>query len=60
VLVVSYGSGAGSDGFILRATSALPARRGAAPTVSEQLGGRLRYLSYAEYAKHRGKILLND
>jgi hydroxymethylglutaryl-CoA synthase len=60
ILLVSYGSGAGSDGFVLRATEALPRARDRAPSVRQELAGHRIYLSYAEYAKYRGKYLLND
>jgi hydroxymethylglutaryl-CoA synthase len=60
IFVVSYGSGAGSDGFVLRATAALPSARGRSRTVASQIDGHRIYLSYAQYARHRGKIVLND
>jgi hydroxymethylglutaryl-CoA synthase len=60
IMLVSYGSGAGSDGFVLRATGALAAAKGRAPLVRELLNERKSYLSYGEYAKYRGKYHLND
>jgi hydroxymethylglutaryl-CoA synthase len=60
ILLTSFGSGAGSDAFVLRATALLPERRGRAPTVRSMLDGPHRYLSYGEYAKYREKILVND
>jgi hydroxymethylglutaryl-CoA synthase len=60
ILITSFGSGAGSDSFVLRATKFLPERRGRAPTVRSMLDGRRRYLTYGEYAKYREKILVND
>ncbi len=60
VLITSFGSGAGSDSFVLRATELLPERRSRAPTVRSMLEGRRRYLTYGEYAKYREKILVND
>jgi len=60
ILITSFGSGAGSDSFVLRATTLLPERRGRAPTVRSMLDGRRRYLTYGEYAKYREKILVND
>jgi hydroxymethylglutaryl-CoA synthase len=60
ILITSFGSGAGSDSFVLRATKLLPERRGRAPTVRSMLDGRRRYLTYGEYAKYREKILVND
>jgi hydroxymethylglutaryl-CoA synthase len=60
ILITSFGSGAGSDSFALRATRLLPERRGLAPTVRSMLDGPRRYLTYGEYAKYREKIILND
>jgi hydroxymethylglutaryl-CoA synthase len=59
ILITSFGSGAGSDSFVLRATKELPKRRGHAPTVRSMLDGRRRYLTYGEYAKVREKIIVN-
>jgi len=60
ILITSFGSGAGSDSFVLRATELLPRRRDAAPTVRSLLDAPRRYLSYGEYAKLREKIIVND
>jgi hydroxymethylglutaryl-CoA synthase len=60
ILVVSFGSGAGSDAFVLRATRAIGKTRGRAPTVRAELGGPRIYLDYARYALHRGKLVLRD
>ncbi len=60
ILITSFGSGAGSDSFVLRATKALPERRGLAPTVRSMLDGPRHYLTYGEYAKFRGKIILGS
>jgi hydroxymethylglutaryl-CoA synthase len=60
ILLVSYGSGSGSDGFVLRATEKLAEARSRAPSVREQLDGPRVYLSYGQYAKFRGKFHLND
>jgi hydroxymethylglutaryl-CoA synthase len=59
ILITSFGSGAGSDSFVLTATDLLPKRRPLAPTVRAMLDGPRRYLTYGEYAKYRGKIILN-
>jgi len=59
LLLVSYGSGSGSDGFILRATPLLAERRGRAPSVRALLEQRLAYLDYGVYAKLRNKITLD-
>lgn len=58
ILITSFGSGAGSDSFVFKATKALPERRGLAPTVRSMLDGPRHYLTYGEYAKFRGKIIL--
>jgi hydroxymethylglutaryl-CoA synthase len=60
ILITSFGSGAGSDSFVLRATDLLPERRGRAPTVRSMLDGPRRYLTYGEYAKYREKIIVNE
>lgn len=60
ILITSFGSGAGSDSFVLRATKRLAERRGLAPTVRSMLDGPRRYVTYGEYARDREKIILND
>jgi hydroxymethylglutaryl-CoA synthase len=60
ILITSFGSGAGSDAFVLRATDRLPTVRDRAPTVRAMLDGSRRYLTYGEYAKYREKIRMND
>lgn len=60
ILITSFGSGAGSDSFILRATERLPGVRGLAPTVRSMLDGPREYLTYGQYAKLREKIIVND
>lgn len=60
ILITSFGSGAGSDSFILRATERLPQVRDLAPTVRSMLDGPRQYLTYGEYAKFREKIIVND
>jgi hydroxymethylglutaryl-CoA synthase len=60
ILITSFGSGAGSDSFVLRATKLLAERRGRAPTVRSMLDGRRRYLTYGQYAKLREKIIVNE
>ena len=59
ILITSFGSGAGSDSFILRATELLPERQGLAPAVRSMLEGPRKYLTYGQYAKLREKIVLN-
>jgi len=60
ILITSFGSGAGSDSFVLRATELLQERVDRAPTVRSLMDGPKRYLTYGEYAKYREKIIVND
>ena len=60
ILLTSFGSGAGSDSFVLKATELLPSRRDFAPTVRSMLDGPRRYLTYGQYAKYREKIIVNS
>ena len=60
ILLTSFGSGAGSDSFVLQATDLLPERRVTGRKVWAMLDTPLRYLTYGEYAKLREKIILND
>jgi hydroxymethylglutaryl-CoA synthase len=57
VLMVSYGSGAGSDGFVFRVTDRIDEVRDKAPHTRAQLEGAKTYLQYGTYAKFRGKIV---
>jgi len=56
ILMVSYGSGAGSDGFIWRVTDRILEVRDRAPHTRAQIEDRPVYLDYGTYAKYRGKI----
>jgi hydroxymethylglutaryl-CoA synthase len=56
ILLVSYGSGAGSDAFILRATARLDEVRDLAPRTRAELDENKVYLEYGTYAKYRRKI----
>ena len=60
ILITSFGSGAGSDSFVLKATKLLKEKRGRAPTLRSLLDGPRQYLTYGEYAKLREKIILNS
>jgi hydroxymethylglutaryl-CoA synthase len=60
ILLTSFGSGAGSDSFVLRATERLPKVRDLAPTVRSMLDGPHEYVSYGAYAMYREKIILNE
>ncbi|MBI5217302.1 MAG: hydroxymethylglutaryl-CoA synthase [Bacteroidia bacterium] len=57
ILMVSYGSGAGSDAFIFKATKRLDEVRNLVPLVRKQLDEHKIYLEYGQYAKFRHKIL---
>lgn len=60
IFMVSYGSGAGSDGFIFTVTDAISELQDKAPHTRPQLDENKRYLSYGQYAKFRHKILRNS
>jgi hydroxymethylglutaryl-CoA synthase len=55
VLMVSFGSGAGSDGFDLLVTDAITKRRDRALATRDYILRR-HELDYATYARHRNKI----
>jgi hydroxymethylglutaryl-CoA synthase len=57
ILMVSYGSGAGSDAFIFRTTNRLPEVQDLAPKTRDLLDHNQIYIDYGVYAKFRGKIL---
>jgi hydroxymethylglutaryl-CoA synthase len=56
ILMCSYGSGAGSDGFLWRVTEEIKAVQNLAPQTRAQLEDRPIYLDYGTYVKFRGKI----
>ena len=56
ILLVSYGSGAGSDAFVFAVTEHILQIRNLAPTVEEILGRPTVQLDYARYARFRNKI----
>jgi hydroxymethylglutaryl-CoA synthase len=60
ILLVSFGSGAGSDAFIFKVTERINEVRNKAITVKELLEKHRIYLDYGQYAKYRGKIIMND
>jgi hydroxymethylglutaryl-CoA synthase len=60
ILLTSFGSGAGSDSFIFRATARLPEVQGLAPKTRPQLDQNKIYLDYGSYAKLRGKIRMAE
>ena len=57
ILLVSFGSGAGSDAFCLRTTSLLPERRNLAPLTQDYIARRTE-IDYATYARFRGKLVM--
>ena len=54
ILVTSYGSGAGSDSFIIEATERIGRNRNPEP-IRERIKHK-EYVDYSRYAKHKGKI----
>ncbi len=58
ILMVSYGSGAGSDAFDLRVTEALTARRDLAPSTQAYIARRTE-IDYAMYTRFHGKLKLD-
>ncbi len=57
ILMTSFGSGAGSDSFALTVTDGIDEVRDKAPRVEDFLSG-CKYVDYAGYVKHQGKIRL--
>jgi hydroxymethylglutaryl-CoA synthase len=57
ILMVSFGSGAGSDAFDLTVTDRLPYRRDKAPKTQDYIARRTE-IDYAQYARLRGKIAM--
>ncbi|HEX9970765.1 MAG TPA: hydroxymethylglutaryl-CoA synthase [bacterium] len=60
ILMVSYGSGAGSDAFIWRVTDRIKSVQDKAPKTWDLLRSNKKYLDYGTYAKFRGKILKKE
>jgi len=56
ILIISYGSGAGSDAFIFEVTERIDEVRDLAPRTRDLLDKNKNYLEYGEYAKFRQKI----
>ncbi|MFC1850473.1 hydroxymethylglutaryl-CoA synthase [candidate division CSSED10-310 bacterium] len=56
IFMVSYGSGAGSDGFIFRVTDRIDEVRDKAPHTRFLLDNYKTYIDYGIYAKYRRKI----
>jgi hydroxymethylglutaryl-CoA synthase len=57
ILVVSFGSGAGSDAFAWEVTDALEERRELAPKVQDYVRRR-KEIDYGLYVRYRGKLLV--
>ena len=58
ILMVSYGSGAGSDAFDLRATERLAEVRGLAPSTEDYIARRTE-IDYATYTRFRDKLKMS-
>jgi hydroxymethylglutaryl-CoA synthase len=57
ILMVSFGSGAGSDAFALTVTEAITDRRQRAPRTQDYIARRTQ-IDYATYARLRGKLVM--
>lgn len=57
ILMVSFGSGAGSDAFSIQVTEAIEARRDLAPHTMEYIARRTE-IDYATYTRYRGKLTM--
>jgi hydroxymethylglutaryl-CoA synthase len=55
ILVVSFGSGAGSDAFDITVTEAITERRERAPKTQDYIARRTE-IDYATYVRYRGKL----
>jgi hydroxymethylglutaryl-CoA synthase len=60
VLLVSFGSGAGSDAFVFKMTEQINEIRDKADKLRTMLESNRIYLDYGQYAKYRGKIIMNE
>lgn len=57
ILMVSFGSGAGSDAIAIRVTGAIEERRQRAPKTADYIARRTE-IDYATYARFRGKLVM--
>jgi hydroxymethylglutaryl-CoA synthase len=57
ILMVSFGSGAGSDAFSITVTDAIRQRRDNAPRTQDYVARRTQ-IDYAAYARMRGKLVM--
>ncbi len=60
IVVVSFGSGAGSDAFFIKVTDTINEIRDKAIKVRDMLEGRRIYIDYGTYAKFRHKIIMAE
>jgi len=60
ILHTSFGSGAGSDSFVFRATERITQVQDLAPKTRPQLDENKIYVDYGTYAKLRGKIRMGE
>jgi hydroxymethylglutaryl-CoA synthase len=58
ILIVSYGSGAGSDALDLRVTERIKERRKAAPSTQDYIARRVE-IDYATYTRYRGILRMD-
>jgi hydroxymethylglutaryl-CoA synthase len=57
IFMVSFGSGAGSDAFVLRVTEAIRQRRDLAARTADYIARRIP-IDYATYTRYRGKLVM--
>ncbi|MBI2079356.1 hydroxymethylglutaryl-CoA synthase, partial [Candidatus Micrarchaeota archaeon] len=57
ILVTSFGSGAGSDSFVITVTDRIELVRDKAPRTKDYIEKK-RYIQYATYVKYRGKLMV--
>ncbi len=57
ILLVSFGSGAGSDAFAITVTDLITPRRDLAPRTQDYIARRTE-IDYAQYARMRGKLVM--
>lgn len=57
ILVVSFGSGAGSDAFHIRVTDRITGKPPLAPTTQQYIARRTQ-IDYATYTRYRGKLTM--
>ncbi len=56
ILVVSYGSGAGSDAFSIRVKEAIEKKRDSAPKALDYFDNKV-YIDYSTYSKYKGLLV---